>query len=293
MKNANSFWLIAAAFFFSCMTITLRYCGQGYFFYDLMFARYLLTSLILLVLLKLKSISFRTEHPMLIGGRCAFGVLSAAINTYLVTQLPAAVAQCFNYTSAFWIVLIFFLTFTIKKIKFPLIVIAPVVVGFSGILVTLNPRMEAISNSMLFVCTIYGFCAAQSSLFLTRLGKFNESAIRVAFYFSVSSTIFGGVLSLVYGSDNQLRVLLDPMVWLSVVFLFLYLLSKTYSWEHGNALLNSVFMFLGLPFVLILGFLCLDEFPKTHQLVGIALILTSAVFSYFAVGKHFKSSKGV
>lgn len=175
MKNANSFWLIAAAFFFSCMTITLRYCGQGYFFYDLMFARYLLTSLILLVLLKLKNISFRTEHPMLIGGRCAFGVLSAAINTYLVTQLPAAVAQCFNYTSAFWIVLIFFLTFTIKKIKFPLIVIAPVVVGFSGILVTLNPRMEAISNSMLFVCTIYGFCAAQSSLFLTRLGKFKEA----------------------------------------------------------------------------------------------------------------------
>lgn len=55
MKNANSFWLIAAAFFFSCMTITLRYCGQGYFFYDLMFARYLLTSLILLVLLKLKT----------------------------------------------------------------------------------------------------------------------------------------------------------------------------------------------------------------------------------------------
>ena len=52
-------------------------------------------------------------------------------------------------------------------------------------------------------------------------------------------------------------------------------------------------MFLGLPFVLILGFLCLDEFPKTHQLVGIALILTSAVFSYFAVGKLFKSSKGV
>lgn len=83
------------------------------------------------------------------------------------------------------------------------------------------------------------------------------------------------------------------MVWLSVVFLFLYLLSKTYSWEHGNALLNSVFMFLGLPFVLILEFLCLDEFPKTHQLVGIPLILTSAVFSYFAVGKHFKSSKGV
>ena len=52
-------------------------------------------------------------------------------------------------------------------------------------------------------------------------------------------------------------------------------------------------MFLGLPFVLILGFLCLDEFPKTHQLVGIALILPSAVFSYFAVGKLFKSSKGV
>lgn len=289
MKNANSLWLVAAAFFFSCMTITTRYCGKDYSFYDLMFAKYLLTTLLLLVLVPYNKISFKTELPLLMGGRCAFGVLTAAINTYLITQLPAAIAQSFNYTAAFWIVLVLFVVSYYRGQKFPWIVFIPVLIGFSGILLILDPRFEALSNTLLFICLSYGFCSAGSSLFLKRLGSFNEPALRIAFYFSLSCTLFGALLAAFYGSQNLLIIFTDPVVWLSVLFALLYQIAKTYGWEHGNPFINSVFMFLGIPFVLVLGYIFLGEFPRSYQLVGISLILISSLFCYLAIGKFSTS----
>ena len=262
------------------MTIVTRYCGKFYSFYDLMFARYLLTSILFFGLMRIRKVSFRTEHVGLHFVRCFFGVLTAAVNTYLIFQLPAAVAQCFNYTSAFWIVLLLLLISIKRRESFPFWVIAPVFAGFLGVLVILNPDFSSVTELLLFLCLSYGFFAAGSSLSLKALGRYKESALRIAFYYSLACTVFGAALSLGNGTTEVWRLFLDPFVLLSVAFALMYQIARTLGWEYGNPLINSVFLFLGIPFVLTLGLFFLDEFPKNYQIAGMALIILSALVCY-------------
>lgn len=112
------------------MTVTTKAAGESYAFYDLMVSKYLLVTILLFVLLKAKNISLVSNHPLPLTGRCVCGVLTAAGNIYLITCLPASVAQCFNYTSSFWIVLFLFAFLLGQQKRLPLFVLLPVITGF-------------------------------------------------------------------------------------------------------------------------------------------------------------------
>lgn len=281
MNNSNSLWLITASLFFSLMTVTTKAAGESYAFYDLMVSKYLLVTILLFVLLKARNISLCSQRLLPLTGRCICGVLTAAGNIYLITCLPASVAQCFNYTSSFWIVLFLFLLLLIQKKRLPLFVLLPVVTGFWGILFLVNPQKTNMPLSILLIAIGYGFVSGASSLFLKRLGELQEPTLRVAFYFSLACTVFSGALWIYYGGVGLSTLLGDPLIWLSVIFALLYQVTKTYAWQYGNPFINSVFLFLGMPFVVVLSKVILSENLLLHQWIGMTLILVSTFFCYY------------
>lgn len=281
MNNSNSLWLITASVFFSLMTVTTKAAGESYAFYDLMVSKYLLVTILLFILLRVKKISLSSEHPLPLTGRCVCGVLTAAGNIYLITCLPASLAQCFNYTSSFWIVLFLFLFLLAQKKRLPLFVLLPVITGFFGILYMVNPQKTNMPFYILLIVIGYGFVSSAASLFLKQLGELQEPTLRVAFYFSLACTVFSGALWIYYRGASLSVLLADPLIWLSVIFALLYQVTKTYAWQYGNPFINSVFLFLGMPFVVVLSKVILSENLLLHQWIGMALILISAFFCYY------------
>ncbi len=263
------------------MTVTTKAAGESYAFYDLMVSKYLLVTILLFVLLKAKNISLVSKHPLPLTGRCVCGVLTAAGNIYLITCLPASVAQCFNYTSSFWIVLFLFTFLLGQQKRLPLFVLLPVITGFLGILSMVNPQKTNMPFYILLIAVGYGFVSGAASLFLKRLGTLKEPTLRVAFYFSLACTVFSGALWIYYRGVGLSVLLTDPLIWLSVIFALLYQVTKTYAWQYGNPFINSVFLFLGMPFVVVLSKAILSENLLPHQWIGIGVILTSAFFCYF------------
>lgn len=165
------------------MTVTTKAAGESYAFYDLMVSKYLLVTILLFVLLKAKNISLVSKHPLPLTGRCVCGVLTAAGNIYLITCLPASVAQCFNYTSSFWIVLFLFTFLLGQQKRLPLFVLLPVITGFLGILSMVNPQKTNMPFYILLIAVGYGFVSGAASLFLKRLGTLKEPTLRVCFLF--------------------------------------------------------------------------------------------------------------
>lgn len=281
MNNSKSLWLILASLFFSLMTVTTKAAGASYQFYDLMLSKYLLVTVLLFVLLKVKRISLISQNPLPLAGRCACGVLTAAANIYLITCLPASVAQCFNYTASFWIILFLFIFLLTQNKRVPFFVLLPVISGFAGILYMVSPQKTNIPFYVLFIAIGYGLFSGMASLFLKRLGTLEEPTLRIAFYFSLACSIFSGILRTCYGGVGLITLLSDPLIWLTVIFALLYQVTKTYAWQFGNPFINSVFLFLGMPFVVVLSKAILSENLLPHQWIGMTIILVSAFFCYY------------
>lgn len=252
-----------------------------------MFAKYVLVTLLTAVLLTVKHQSFIPKNPGLIFLRCLFGVLTVLANIILIFNMPAAVAQSFNYTASFWVVLA--LCFSSRS--FSIAVLFPLFLGFGGILLVLNPQMngEILTNPLTPICVAYGLLAALGMLVLRRLGEKHEATLVTTFYFSLASAMVGLIGSLCTDDKNLLSLFADPFLLLAVLLTLIFQIAKTFSWQYGDSALNSIYLFLGAPFVVILGWLFLNEMPTAFQILGIVFIVGSAVSSYFIISRLKKN----
>ncbi|WP_308513314.1 DMT family transporter [uncultured Turicimonas sp.] len=278
--NKNSFWLLAAAFFTSCVTVTTRLTGGQYQFFEIMVGKYLFISLITGFLLIYRKESFFPHNPKLLMLRCLFGVGSAVANTILILNVPAALSQAVNYTSSVWIVLILSLITVSFSTKSFVGSFVPVIIGLAGIFIIFNPNLDKFSDVSIGIAVAYGLSSALASIFLRELGKHNESPLLVTFYFGISCLLLGAGFCAACNSQNLGLIFSDPLLYLIVIFALLYQITRTIGWEFGNPFINSCLLFTGVPFVIALGYLFLQELPGLTELIGICLIVVSALLSF-------------
>lgn len=278
--NKNSFWLLAAAFFTSCVTVTTRLTGGQYQFFEIMVGKYLFISLITGFLLIYRKESFFPHNPKLLMLRCLFGVGSAVANTILILNVPAALSQAVNYTSSVWIVLILSLITVSFSTKSFVGSFVPVIIGLAGIFIIFNPNLDKFSDVSIGIAVAYGLSSALASIFLRELGKHNESPLLVTFYFGISCLLLGAGFCAACNSQNLGLIFSDPLLYLIVIFALLYQITRTIGWKFGNPFINSCLLFTGVPFVIALGYLFLQELPGLTELIGICLIVVSALLSF-------------
>lgn len=278
--NKNSFWLLAAAFFTSCVTVTTRLTGGQYQFFEIMVGKYLFISLITGFLLIYRKESFFPHNPKLLMLRCLFGVGSAVANTILILNVPAALSQAVNYTSSVWIVLILSLITVSFSTKSFVGSFVPVIIGLAGIFIIFNPNLDKFSDVSIGIAVAYGLSSALASIFLRELDKHNESPLLVTFYFGISCLLLGAGFCAACNSQNLGLIFSDPLLYLIVIFALLYQITRTIGWEFGNPFINSCLLFTGVPFVIALGYLFLQELPGLTELIGICLIVVSALLSF-------------
>ena len=95
----------------------------------------------------------------------------------------------------------------------------------------------------------------------------------------------GLIGSLLYRRQKSIESLCRSFLAFSCSFDAAFPNSKDLFLAVRNSTLNSIYLFLGAPFVVILGWLFLNEMPTAFQMLGIVFIVGSAVSSYFIISK--------
>jgi drug/metabolite transporter (DMT)-like permease len=280
----QALWMLLGAFFFAVMAVCVKIASAWFNSAELVFYRGLISMLLMWGLARHQQLSLTTRYPGMHAWRSFVGVVSLGAWFYAIAGLPLVTAMTLNYMSSVWIAAFLLagalVVWTPAAGPGALLRQGPltlsVLVGFAGVVLTLQPTMRQDQHLAGLVGLLSGLTAALAYLQVMALGKLGEPATRVVFYFALGSAVAGALGMLGVGvSDWQW----PQALWLLPVGLMATLgqLCMTRAFSEGATLVVACLQYTGIVFGALFGFLLFgDDIPLSGWL-GMALILVSGI----------------
>jgi S-adenosylmethionine uptake transporter len=272
--------MILASLFFATMSVCIKYAAPHFDTFELVFYRGLIGMAFMAMLCKAQNVPLRTQIPMMHVWRSVIGVASLSAWFYAIAHLPLATAMTLNYMSGVWVAA--FLiggTLVMGRVQDigrqgPLVL--TVIAGFSGVVMILRPTIEQNQLFAGVIGLLSGFGAALAYMQVAALGRLGEPESRTVFYFSVGTTVVGGVAILFTGAS--------PWSWPAALWLLpigvlaaLGQLSMTMAYTKGSTLVVANLQYSGIVFAALYGlFLFGDQIPWIGW-AGMILIVASGI----------------
>ena len=207
--------------------------------------------------------------------RAGIGFLGVILNFYAIDHIGSiSDASILNKLSPFFA--IFFSVFLMKeKPAIPEIIF--VLIAFAGAMLVVNPRFD-----MKIIPALSGFlsgaCAGFAYTCVRVLGKKGERNDMIIFFFSAFSTLVSLPFMIIY---------YVPMTGIQWLYMLLAGLSAaggqffiTAAYKQAPAKEIAVFDYAQVLFAAILGFLFLNQIPKTLSIIGYVVIIGAAVGNF-------------
>lgn len=279
---------------FSLNDVTMKFLSGGYALHQIVLIRSIVGMSVVMLLM----VPFQGGIPALKTRRIGAQFLRAGLVFFAnmtfflgLAALPLADAVALFFVSPFVITIfsVLFLGETVGGRRW-----AAVGVGLIGVLIILRPGTSAFQlASLLPIAAAFGYGGLH---IMTRYLRNTESTVSMVFYIQLMFILATCVLGLVMGdgkfattTNPSLEFLFRPWVqpeasdlpFILVLGFFAsvggYFISLAY--RLGEAALVAPFEYLALPLSIILGMLLFDEWPDAVAWVGIALILTSGLYT--------------
>lgn len=207
--------------------------------------------------------------------RAGIGFLGVVLNFYAIDHIGSiSDASILNKLSPFFAIL--FSVFLMKeKPSIPEIIF--VLIAFAGAMLVVNPRFD-----MQIVPALSGFlsgaCAGFAYTCVRVLGKKGERNDIIIFFFSAFSSLVSLPFMIIY---------YEPMTGMQWLYLVLAGLSAaggqffiTAAYKQAPAKEIAVFDYAQVLFAALLGFLFLNQIPKTLSIIGYVVIIGAAVGNF-------------
>lgn len=272
--------MILASLFFATMGVCIKYAAPHFHTFELVFFRGLIGIVFIAALCRAQKVSLRTPIPMMHVWRSVIGVASLSAWFYAIAHLPLATAMTLNYLSGVWVAA-FLIGGTLvlgrqQDIGRQGPLVLTVMAGFSGVVMILRPTIEQNQLFAGVIGLLSGLGAALAYLQVAALGRLGEPEPRTVFYFSVGTTVVGGVAMLFTGAS--------AWTWPSALWLLpmgvlaaLGQLSMTKAYTQGSTLVVANLQYSGIVFAAMYGlFLFGDQIPLIGW-AGMLLIIASGV----------------
>lgn len=273
-------WMILASLFFATMGVCIKYAAPHFHTFELVFFRGLIGIVFIAALCRAQKVSLRTPIPMMHVWRSVIGVASLSAWFYAIAHLPLATAMTLNYLSGVWVAA-FLIGGTLvlgrqQDIGRQGPLVLTVMAGFSGVVMILRPTIEQNQLFAGVIGLLSGLGAALAYLQVAALGRLGEPEPRTVFYFSIGTTVVGGVAMLFTGAS--------AWTWPSALWLLpmgvlaaLGQLSMTKAYTQGATLVVANLQYSGIVFAALYGlFLFGDQIPLIGW-AGMLLIIASGV----------------
>lgn len=175
---------------FACMGLFVKLGAAHFTSTELVFYRSLFGLVVTFLVLTTCRMPLATVHWRIHCWRGLFGLGGLLLFFYCLTQLPLATAISLNNTWPLFLIIL--ATLILKEhLHWPLA--CAVILGFTGVLLLLQPTFN---ESQLFaglLGVISGFLASIAHFNVKQLGRLGESDWLVVFYFTLISTIITGI----------------------------------------------------------------------------------------------------
>jgi S-adenosylmethionine uptake transporter len=153
-----------------------------------------------------------------------------------------------------------------------------VIAGFSGVVMLLRPTIEQNQLFAGVIGLLSGLGAALAYMQVAALGRLGEPESRTVFYFSIGTTLVGGVAILFTGASAWTW---PTALWLVPIGVLAALgqLSMTMAYTKGSTLVVANLQYSGIVFAALYGlFLFGDQIPLMGW-AGMLLIIMSGIAS--------------
>lgn len=291
----QSLWMLFAAFVFSLMSVCVKWVSQDYSTPEIVMYRSLVGAIFLLVVICYKRGTFKTAYPLQHLWRATVGATAFGLWFLSFRYLPLATAVTLNYMSSIWIAAILFLMgFLRGQLQFEWKLVAAILASFMGVVLLLQPSINADQLVGGLIALISGFLAALAFLQVRHLGNLGEPEYRVVFYFCVIGTIGAAIVSIfcahLPGSDGIAFHSHSPkgliLLILIGVFAAVGQMALTRAYHLGNALVTANLQYFGIVFSSIWGMLIWEDYFGWIGWLGMAIIIASGVAMTFFDVRH-------
>jgi len=273
-------WMILASLFFATMSVCIKYAAPYFDTFELVFYRGLIGMAFMASLCKVQNVSLRTPVPMMHVWRSIVGVASLSAWFYAIAHLPLATAMTLNYMSGVWVAA-FLIGGTLvmgglqdANKQGPMVL--TVIAGFAGVVMILRPTIEQNQLFAGVIGLLSGIGAALAYMQVAALGRVGEPESRTVFYFSIGTTVVGGLAIVFTGSSAWTW---PHALWLLPIGVLAALgqLSMTKAYSRGSTLVVANLQYSGIVFAALYGlFLFGDQIPLIGW-AGMLLIVASGI----------------
>jgi len=273
-------WMILASLFFATMSVCIKFASSHFHTFELVFYRGLIGMVIMASLCRAQGVSIRTPVPLMHVWRSAIGVVSLSAWFYAIAHLPLATAMTLNYMSGVWVAA--FLvggTLVMGRLQDasrqgPVVI--TVLTGFAGVVMILRPTIEQNQLFAGVIGLLSGLGAAMAYMQVAALGRMGEPESRTVFYFSIGTTVVGGVAILFTGASDWVW---PQVLWLLPIGLLAALgqLCMTKAYTRGATMLVANLQYSGIVFAALFGLFLFGDVIPLIGWAGMVLIIASGI----------------
>lgn len=277
-------WMIVAAFLFALMGVCIKFASSTFNSFEIVCYRGAVGIVVMWLLARSRHVSLRTQVPLMHVWRNLIGVTGMMGWFFAIAHLPLATAMTLNYLSGVWIA-VFLIGGTLLMGRLDDIrrqgpLVLAVLASFAGVLMMLRPTL---GQNQLFAGLIGLLGSVGSALAYVQvaaLGRVGEPEARTVFYFSVGTTLLGGIGMLF----TQHHSLLTPAaLWLLPIGVLAAMaqLCMTRAYTRGSTIVVANLQYSGIIFAALFGMLLFGDAIPLIGWVGMATIVASGMAATF------------
>lgn len=275
--NRQPLWMLVAALMFALLGVCVKFAAVHYHAMELVGYRGVVSMAITFAWARVAGVGLATQHVNMHAWRGIVGALSLGAWFYSLAHLPLATAMTLNYMSSIWVAAFLIGGALIYgRAQSQGALFATVLAGFGGVILVLRPALEANQLWAGLIGVMSGMTAALAYLQVTALSRLGEPEVRVVFYFSVASAIFGLCASLFTGFSSLANW---HALWILPIGLLASLgqLCMTRAYASGATMLVANLQYSGIVFAALLGVIVFGDRLPLIAWAGMALIIASGI----------------
>lgn len=274
----QSLWMLVAALLFALMGACVKVAATHYSIAEIVLYRSLIGCLALGAFVAWRGLSLATAHWGMHLRRGSVGTVALSLWFFATTVLPLGTAMTLNYASSLYVAAFTVMAAIQAGRRVERRLSATVAAGFVGVLLVLQPSLNADQVVGGLAGLVSGLLSAVAYWHVRDLGRLGEPEWRTVFYFSLAGVLLGGGGTLVSGWSAHSPLGLALLLAIGVSAM-LAQLAMTRAYGAGRTLLTANLQYSAIVFAALLGTIVFaDRIPLAGWL-GIGVIIASGVLA--------------
>jgi drug/metabolite transporter (DMT)-like permease len=264
-----------AVFLFAIMDTTVKWLGDGYPTSQIVFFRCALAMPVLMVVVAMRGglPALKTSQPLVHLMRSVIGLSAMSLCFWAYSQMRLADAVAILFAAP---IIMTALSVPLLKERVGIRRWAAVLIGFSGVLVVVNPS-GGVFDWAATAALAAAACMALAMILIRKLSA-TEQTISITFWFTTAGTIFGSIW--VYFDGWVMPV--APLDWALLISVGLVgaaaQFMMTLSFRHAEVAILAPLDYLAIFWTTLTAYWIWGEIPELRVFIGAAIVIGSGIY---------------